>query len=56
MNDLDKIIEQIVEVGYSRYLELPEADRNLVRSIYSVWMDLSPKLGDILKDARPKGD
>jgi hypothetical protein len=54
MIDLDKIMEQIVEEGYRRYLERPEIDRDLVRSIYSVWMDLALKLGEILKDARPK--
>ncbi len=54
MIDLDKVMEQIVEEGYSRYLERPEIDRDLVRCIYSVWMDLSSKLGEILRDSRPK--
>ena len=51
--DWNLIIEMIVEEGYKRYEETKQGDKDLVRSIYSVWCDLSLKMGPIYRDSRP---
>ena len=55
MNNMDwnLIIEMIVEEGYKRYNETQQGDKDLVRSIYSVWCDLSLLMGPIYRDSRP---
>ena len=51
--DLNLVIEMIVEEGHKRYEETQQGDKDLVRSIYSVWCDLSLRLGPVLRDSRP---
>lgn len=51
--DFNRMIEEIVEEGYKRYDETKHGDQDLVRSIYSVWMDLALEFGKILRDSRP---
>lgn len=51
--DFDKVIDMIVEEGFNRYENEQQGDRDLVRAIYSVWIDLSLRLGPIYRDSRP---
>ena len=51
--DLNLIMEMIVEEGYRRYEERPEIDRDLVRSLYSVWLDIDEEFSKLLRDSRP---
>lgn len=51
--DWNLIIEMLLEEGYKRYEERPEIDRDFVRSLYSVWVDLDEEFSKILRDSRP---
>jgi hypothetical protein len=49
---IDKVVDIIVTEGYKRYEKASGSDKNLVRKIYSVWMEVGLGLGKIMKDSQ----
>lgn len=50
----EKIVEMIVHEGYKRYENAGASDKDLVRKIYSVWMEVGMELNKVLKDSQEK--
>ncbi len=49
---IDKVVDIIVTEGYKRYENATVSEKNLVRKIYSVWMDVGLSLGKIMRDSQ----
>lgn len=50
----EKIVEMIVDEGYKRYANATVSEKNLVRKIYSVWMEVGMELNKILRDSQER--
>ncbi len=48
----EKIVEMIVREGYKRYENAGASDKDLVRKIYAVWMEVGMELNKVLKDSQ----